>query len=67
MSPTDAPDNTPFVCTAARPWRRISDGMPAIHPDARELGDQRDGWPGGDLVTMRCPHCGVSWEKELPQ
>jgi hypothetical protein len=38
-----------------------------LHPDARKIGDQRDGWPSGDLVTMRCPHCGWEWEKELPQ
>ena len=28
------------------------------HPDAREVGDQEDGWPGGDIVTYECPHCG---------
>jgi hypothetical protein len=38
-----------------------------LHPDAHEVGDQRDGWPSGDIVTMRCPNCGYEWDKELPQ
>ncbi|KKM62740.1 hypothetical protein LCGC14_1518610 [marine sediment metagenome] len=38
-----------------------------VHPNAREVGDQQDGYPGGDIVTMKCPDCGKSWKKELPQ
>ncbi len=53
------------TCTAEDPW---AEGRGrAYHPDAQEVGEQEDGWPGGDIVTMRCPHCGVEWKKELPQ
>ena len=58
-----------FTCTAETPW----DGKPCpivrcvVHPDAEEVGEQKDGWPGGDIITLKCPHCGHSWEKELPQ
>ena len=56
----------PFICTVETPW---APGMrtPVLHAAAHEVGDQRDGWPGGDLVTMRCPTCGHEGEKELPQ
>lgn len=54
------------VCTEANPWREGL-GYPVLHPDAREVGEQIDGWPSGDLQRMECPHCGVSWLKELPQ
>ena len=60
------------ICTAEKPWT-LGERPPApfvvmiLHPDARKIGDQRDGWPSGDLVTMRCPHCGWEWEKDLPQ
>ena len=38
------------------------------HPKASEVdGSQRDGWPGGDIVTMECPDCGAQWEAKLPQ
>lgn len=57
----------PFICTAKRPWTPHTPGTLFLHPDAHEVGEQRDGWPSGDLVTMECPHCKMSWEKELPQ
>lgn len=56
----------PFICTAETPWRPEMKVGLILHPDAEE-GEQRDGWPSGDLVHMRCPHCGHEWEKELPQ
>ena len=37
------------------------------HPDAVEVGEQLDGYPGGDIVRYECPHCGLSWKEELPQ
>ena len=37
-----------------------------IHEHAEEI-KQKDGYPGGDLVTYRCPHCEEEWEEELPQ
>lgn len=54
------------VCSPGRPWQP-RDGKPAIHPNASEVGEQKDGWPGGDIVTYRCPDCGVRWRSELPQ
>lgn len=55
-----------FMCTPERPWR-VGDPTPAVHPQAREVGEQEDGWPAGDIVTMECPTCGTRWRKELPQ
>jgi hypothetical protein len=38
------------------------------HSAAKEVHDsQQDGYPGGDIVTLRCPDCGKEWEAELPQ
>ena len=59
-------DEGRFVCTPERPWSE-GDDTPAIHPKAREVGEQRDGWPAGDLQDMQCPICGTRWTKELPQ
>jgi len=59
-----------FTCTAALPWLPLTDAhstMQIVHPDAVEVGDQEDGWPAGDIVTMRCPHCKHEWKQELPQ
>lgn len=55
-----------YTCTKEAPWR---EGMPTPveHVGAREVGDQRDGYPGGDIVTYRCPNCGTRWTAELPQ
>lgn len=53
-------------CTAEDPWTPEKSKR-AHHPDATEVGEQRDGYPGGDLQKVRCPHCGVVWTEELPQ
>lgn len=55
-----------FICTKENSWK---EGLPTPvqHPDAHEVGDQRDGWPGGDIVTMECPNCKHRWTMELPQ
>jgi len=55
-----------YVCTKEQPWQPKF-GTPVGHPDAREIGEQQDGYPGGDIVTMRCPNCGHEWEIELAQ
>lgn len=55
-----------FVCAKATPWTPAM-GTPVVHADAYEVGEQEDGWPGGDFVRMRCPNCGVEWKMELPQ
>lgn len=56
----------PFICTPDTPWS-VGLRTPVRHQSAREVGDQRDGYPSGDLVTMRCDVCGHEWERELPQ
>lgn len=55
-----------FQCTKATPWDKEIKG-PVTHHGAAEVGEQRDGYPGGDIVTMRCEFCGHEWETELPQ
>jgi hypothetical protein len=54
-----------FVCTELNPWHK-GGPTPAVHPAAYEIAD-RDGYPGGDIVTMRCDICGHEWDMELPQ
>ena len=54
------------VCTAARPWTP-ADGTPVVHEGAHEVGDQRDGYPGGDIQGYACRDCGHTWSEELPQ
>ncbi len=53
-------------CTKDDPWTPAK-GTPVRHHGAHEVGEQRDGWPGGDIVSMRCPNCGHTWTQELPQ
>ena len=55
-----------FVCTAENPWNPGIRGYVA-HADCYEIGEQEDGWPGGDIITKKCPHCGHVWKMELPQ
>lgn len=57
---------TIFQCTETTPWDRVTRG-PVRHHGAREVGQQQNGWPGGDIVTMRCRFCGHEWEVELAQ
>jgi hypothetical protein len=54
-------------CTAANPWDRKPAAGMVRHDGAYEVGDQEDGYPGGDIVTMECPNCGHRWRIELPQ
>ena len=55
-----------FICTPENPWSPDK-GRRALHTNAHEVGQQEDGWPGGDIVTMRCDDCGHEWKMELPQ
>lgn len=53
-------------CTKENPWDHKT--VPVRHHGAHEVpGSQRDGWPSGDTVQMKCDYCGHEWEKELPQ
>lgn len=57
----------PIICTPDNPWKE-GDGYPVQHEGCHEVSDsQENGWPGGDIVRMICPNCGVTWTKELPQ
>ena len=55
-----------FVCTPENPWGP-GKPTPVRHSDTREIGDQEDGWPSGDIVRMECKICGHTWKEELPQ
>lgn len=56
----------PIECTEDRPWDGTLNRQ-VRHHGAYELGEQEDGWPGGDIVRMKCAFCGHEWTKELPQ
>lgn len=55
-----------FLCTLENPW---SPGKPTpvTHSDVHEVGEQENGWPGGDIATYECRCCGHRWKAELPQ
>jgi len=55
-----------YVCTKDEPWSQEK-GEFSAHPDAREVGEQQDGYPGGDIVTYHCPNCNLRFKVELPQ
>lgn len=55
-----------FLCTPDRPMPLNAPGR-WEHTRAGEVGEQEDGYPGGDIVTMRCKDCGATWREELPQ
>jgi hypothetical protein len=55
-----------FQCTKATPWKPAY-GRYVEHDNTHEVGEQRDGYPGGDWITVECRNCGHRWEQELPQ
>lgn len=69
----DAPKESPrkmniIECTKEHPWDGVSrDDQRVRHHDTEEIGEQWDGWPAGDIITIRCKNCGIQWETELPQ
>lgn len=58
--------NKKHYCEKENPWNE-SKLEKGVHPKAFEVGDQEDGWPGGDWITFKCPICNHSWKSELPQ
>ena len=55
-----------LICTKEQPWDRVTKGH-VQHDSVHEVGDQEDGYPGGDIVTYECRNCGHRWRAELPQ
>lgn len=55
-----------FICTPEAPMPKGAIGT-WQHTRVEEVGDQRTGWPAGDIQRMRCKDCGKEWEEELPQ
>lgn len=53
------------TCVQGDPWREDMRKR-GLHPDAVKV-NERDGYPGGDIVEWHCPTCGVRWTEELPQ
>jgi hypothetical protein len=59
---------SPFwECTKETPWKPEEWKGRVSHPDAHEVGEQENGYPGGDIVTYECPNCKHRWRAELPQ
>jgi NAD-dependent SIR2 family protein deacetylase len=54
------------TCTKDAPWTDDC-GKRGVHPDAVVVGDQTSSSFGGDFQEYHCPHCNVTWEKELPE
>ncbi len=55
-----------YQCTPQNPWKP-GDPTPVEHSDVEEVGEQMDGYPGGDIQRYRCRNCGQEWKEELPQ
>ena len=61
------------ICTAKDPYdesRIVHEKGVTVsveHPDAVGVGEQEDGYPGGDIVKYACPHCKTRFSVELPQ
>lgn len=46
-------------CTKQRPWNgKRERGDKVCHHDTEQVGKQQDGYPGGDIVRIRCKNCG---------
>jgi len=56
-----------FICSPDNPWSPEKHKGRVRHTNAREVGEQEDGYPSGDIVTYECQDCGHRWKVELPQ
>ena len=61
MTIRDCTEQTPFSESVDKPGDRWQ------HHGAYEVGEQEDGYPGGDIQRYRCKFCGLEWKEELPQ
>lgn len=65
---TPRTDTEIVECTKEHPWDgKVRSGVRVRHSEVREVGEQQDGYPGGDIVTYECRNCGHRWTAELPQ
>ncbi len=66
---TTMPERPIVHCTRATPWNAATHipGTQVIHEATQTVGEPRDGYPGGDLITVECQSCHHRWEQELPQ
>lgn len=55
-----------FICSPEHPMPKEATGR-WEHTNVEEVGEQRDGYPGGDLQDYRCLDCEHRWTAELPQ
>lgn len=57
-----------FICNASHPMPKDApDGFRWEHDGCHEVGDQEDGYPGGDIQRVECRDCEKRWKMELPQ
>jgi hypothetical protein len=57
-----------FVCSPEHPMPADRPkGSRWVHLNVVEVGEQRDGYPGGDWQDYQCKDCGHRWGAELPQ
>lgn len=57
-----------FRCTLEDPYTpEKAQGHRVEHPAAQSTGRERDYGGGEYCIEYRCPHCGKSFEVELPQ
>jgi len=54
------------LCSPESPMPQGANGR-WEHTNVEEVGEQKDGWPGGDYQEYRCKDCGHRWREELPQ
>lgn len=55
-----------FICSEEHPRPKDAVGQ-WEHTRVKEVGEQENGFPGGDIVTLKCLNCGLEWKQELPQ
>ena len=54
--------NKAYLCTKEEPWDRVTEYAKTIHPDAELIESDCD-----CCQKYECPHCGVTFHRELPE
>ncbi len=60
------PETKRFICSPESPMPKGATGM-WEHTNVKEIGEQREDYPCGDLQDYQCLDCGYRWTMELPQ